>query len=168
MSTRTARNRLGHGAGATGARRIPGCARLVPSAQVRRAEASGTRPTGEQHRIDRAHDKSFPMAIGHFRSARPASVPGVSRECPERSFCPGDPNEAIGQTRWFRWIAVADGFTCEVRGCWRKRRTHEGRRPTGWRGSKAWSFCAMTNGKWRARRDSNPRPLPSEGSTLSS
>ena len=83
-------------------------------------------------------------------------VPRLSRECPERSFCPGDSNQAIGQTRWFRWTAVADGFTCEVRGCWRKRRTYVARRPTGCRGSKAWSFCAMTNGKWRARRDSNP------------
>ena len=35
-------------------------------------------------------------------------------------------------------------------------------------GSTARSTGAMTNVMWRARRDSNPRPLPSEGSTLSS
>ena len=114
-------------------------------------------------RSDRERWRSVPMAIGHFAAVGSASVPGMSRECPGRPFCPERSETDIGHARRFRQVAGATRNVEEFRRYRCKRRRPNGVGPD--RRVRIDNAVDRRNDQWRVARPEGFEP-PSERITV--
>ena len=111
-------------------------------------------------RSDRERWRSVPMAIGHFAAVGSASVPGMSRECPGRPFCPERSETDIGHARRFRQVAGATRNVEEFRRYRCKRRRPNGVGPD--RRVRIDNAVDRRNDQWRVARPEGFEP-PTNG-----
>ena len=111
-------------------------------------------------RSDREKWRSVPMAIGHFAAVGSASVPGMSRECPGRPFCPERSETDIGHARRFRQVAGATRNVEEFRRYRCKRRRPNGLGPD--RRMRIDNTVDRHNDQWRVARPEGFEP-PTNG-----